>query len=46
MVSTMRERLSAKLGNSNNNAFKMRRLFKMYDKDMSGLVSAGKSARC
>lgn len=39
MISTMRERMSAKLGNSNDNAFKMRKLFKMYDKQDSGLVS-------
>ena len=39
MISTMRERLSAKLGNNNDNAFKMRKLFKMYDKQESGMVS-------
>lgn len=38
MISTMSERLSAKLGNSNDNAFKMRRLFKMYDKEGNGLI--------
>ncbi len=38
MISTMRERMEAKLGNSNNNAFRMRKLFKMYDKDGSGRV--------
>jgi hypothetical protein len=31
--------MSAKLGNNNDNAFKMRKLFKMYDKQDSGLVS-------
>lgn len=40
MISTMRERLSAKMGNSNDNAFKMRKLFKMYDKADTGMVSA------
>lgn len=34
----MRERLSAKLGNSNDNAFKLRKLFKVYDKQGNGLV--------
>lgn len=43
MISTMRERLSAKLGNNNDNAFKMRKLFKMYDKKEVGMVS---SAAC
>lgn len=39
MISTMRERMSAKLGNKNDNAFRMRKLFKMYDKTDSGMVS-------
>lgn len=38
MISTMRERMEAKLGNSNNNAFRTRRLFKMYDKEGTGRV--------
>ncbi|GBF88223.1 flagellar associated protein [Raphidocelis subcapitata] len=38
MISTMRERMSAKMGNNNDNAFKMRKLFKMYDRDGSGLI--------
>lgn len=38
MISTMRERMEAKLGNSNNNAFRMRRLFLMYDAAKSGRV--------
>ena len=38
MISTMRERMSAKMGNSNDNAFKMRKLFKMYDKQDTGMV--------
>lgn len=29
MILTMRERLSAKMGNQNNNAFKFRKLFQM-----------------
>jgi hypothetical protein len=40
MISTMRERLSAKLGNNNDNAFKMRKLFKMYDRKEVGMVSS------
>ena len=36
----MRERLQGKMGNRNDNAFKLRRLFKMYDKEQSGMVSA------
>lgn len=39
MIRTMAERMSAKMGNTNDNAFKMRKLFKMYDKEGSGLVS-------
>lgn len=51
MISTMRERMSAKLGNNNDNAFKMRKLFKMYDKEDTGRVSraevaAGQHHRC
>lgn len=38
MIETMRERLEAKLGNSNNNAFRMRTLFKMYDKGNTGMI--------
>ncbi|KAI8469618.1 MAG: flagellar associated protein [Monoraphidium minutum] len=38
MISTMRERMSAKMGNANDNAFKMRKLFKMYDRDNSGMI--------
>ncbi|GMH32521.1 hypothetical protein BSKO_00355 [Bryopsis sp. KO-2023] len=38
MIARMRERLEAKLANANNNAFKMRKLFKMYDRDQSGLI--------
>ncbi|PNH10163.1 putative calmodulin-like protein 6 [Tetrabaena socialis] len=38
MISTMRERMEAKLGNSNNNAFRMRKLFKMYDNTDTGRV--------
>jgi hypothetical protein len=45
MISTMRERLSAKLGNNNDNAFKMRKLFKMYDKKEVGMVSSA-TAHC
>lgn len=41
MISTMRERMSAKLGNNNDNAFKMRKLFKMYDKQDTGMVRGG-----
>lgn len=38
MLGTMRERLSAKLGNNNDNAFKLRKLSKMYDKREAGMV--------
>lgn len=38
MMTRMRERLEAKLGNSNDNAFKLRKLFKMYDSRNTGLV--------
>lgn len=38
MVASIGERLAAKLGNANDNAFKMRRLFKMYDADCSGRI--------
>eukprot|EP00878_Enallax_costatus_P035636 GHUV01039820.1.p1 GENE.GHUV01039820.1~~GHUV01039820.1.p1 ORF type:complete len:188 (+),score=77.77 GHUV01039820.1:629-1192(+) len=38
MLGTMRERLSAKLGNNNDNAFKLRKLFKMYDKRDEGMI--------
>ena len=33
------ERLSGKLGNANNNAFKLRKLFKMYDAAGTGKAS-------
>eukprot|EP01026_Neomeris_dumetosa_P065940 TRINITY_DN6350_c0_g2_i4.p1 TRINITY_DN6350_c0_g2~~TRINITY_DN6350_c0_g2_i4.p1 ORF type:complete len:234 (+),score=43.24 TRINITY_DN6350_c0_g2_i4:10-711(+) len=39
MIRTMAQRLAAKLGNSNNNAFRMRRLFKMYDQEKSGMIA-------
>lgn len=38
MIASIGERLSAKLANANDNAFKMRRLFKMYDATGSGLI--------
>lgn len=38
MISTMRERLSAKMGNNNDNAFNMRKLFRMYDAQDTGKV--------
>lgn len=38
MVTTMRERMEAKLGNSNDNAFRMRKLFIAYDKEKNGMV--------
>lgn len=44
MTSTMRERMEAKLGNSNNNGFKTRKLFKMYDHTNTGRVSACRTA--
>ncbi len=33
IISTMRERLEAKMGNQNNNAFKFRRLFQVCRKE-------------
>jgi hypothetical protein len=38
IISTMRQRLEAKMGNLNNNAFKFRKLFQMYDKNKTGQV--------
>jgi EF-hand domain len=38
MIKSIGERLAAKLGNANDNAFKMRRLFKMYDAEGSGRI--------
>lgn len=38
MISTMRERMEAKLCNSNDNAFRIRKLFLKFDKDESGMV--------
>eukprot|EP00798_Chlamydomonas_sp_ICE-L_P013487 gene13487-19345_t len=38
MISTMRERMEAKQGNSNDNAFRIRTLFLKWDKDSSGMV--------
>jgi Ca2+-binding EF-hand superfamily protein len=39
MITTMRERMEAKMGNSNNNAFRVRKLFLVYDKEKTGLVN-------
>lgn len=38
MISTMRERMEAKLFNSNDNAFKIRKLFLKFDKEGTGMV--------
>ena len=38
MVASIGERLAAKLANANDNAFKMRRLFKMYDVEQTGTI--------
>ncbi len=38
MMEAMRERLAGKMGNANNNAFKLRKLFKMWDSTGSGRV--------
>jgi len=35
----MKERLAGKIGNANNNAFMLRKLFKMYDTAGRGYVS-------
>ena len=37
----MRERISGKLGNRNDNAFKLRKLFAMYDTQKTGKVCWG-----
>ena len=39
MMTHMKERLAGKIGNANNNAFMLRKLFKMYDTAGSGYVS-------
>jgi hypothetical protein len=38
MIASIGERLAAKLANANDNAFKMRRLFKMYDVEATGTI--------
>ncbi|KAK9808647.1 hypothetical protein WJX72_001201 [[Myrmecia] bisecta] len=38
MLVHMKERLAGKIGNANDNAFKLRRLFKMYDTSGSGYI--------
>ena len=38
MMVHMTERLAGKMGNANNNAFKLRKLFKMYDTEGTGKV--------
>jgi hypothetical protein len=40
MMTHMKERLAGKIGNANNNAFMLRKLFKMYDTAGSGYVSS------
>ena len=43
MMTHMKERLAGKIGNANNNAFMLRKLFKMYDTAGSGYVSPSPS---
>ena len=38
MICTMRERMDAKTGNSNDNAFRLRKLFLAHDSTRSGLL--------
>ncbi|KAL0049779.1 hypothetical protein WJX82_009756 [Trebouxia sp. C0006] len=38
MITHMKERLAGKIGNANNNAFMLRKLFKMYDTAGSGYI--------
>ena len=38
MLGHMKERIVGKIGNQNNNAFKLRKLFAMYDMQKTGLV--------
>ena len=40
----MRERISGKLGNRNDNAFKLRKPFAMYDTQRTGKVAPGASS--
>ena len=40
MIQHMTERLAGKIGNANNNAFMLRKLFKMYDTANTGQVSS------
>lgn len=44
MLTHMKERLAGKIGNANNNAFMLRKLFKMYDTAGSGYVSLSTAA--
>ncbi|KAK9843793.1 hypothetical protein WJX81_006652 [Elliptochloris bilobata] len=39
MLGHMKERIGGKIGNQNNNAFKLRKLFAMYDTQKTGLIS-------
>jgi hypothetical protein len=38
MIATMRDRMTAKMGNANDNAFRMRQLFRAGDAAGTGLV--------
>lgn len=38
MLVAMQQQLAGKVGNAGNNAFKLRKLFKMYDRDGTGQV--------
>lgn len=38
MITRMRERMEAKCGNSNDNAFRIRKLFLAWDKQQNGMV--------
>jgi hypothetical protein len=38
ILSHMKDRLAGKTGNANNNAFKLRKLFKMHDTNRTGYV--------
>lgn len=38
MITTMRERMDAKIGNSNDNAYRIRKLFMAWDQNKSGMV--------
>jgi hypothetical protein len=45
MLGHMKERIGGKIGNQNNNAFKLRKLFAMYDIEKTGLARGPRRSR-